>query len=183
MTAEELQAWLEENIDLIVVFMDYEPTIDSDEELAMTLGFWFDNDAWNSRGDSFTHLGIDGTGSQFAAWNRPGDEGPPPIVFFGSEGGAGVLVRSPVDWAMALAHAPGVDEYPDDGPAHLDPEVNWMLDDEQDEDMIEEARSALAQYREEIQNRLGSLSDLDTLTADLDDLNIEFAAWIAERAG
>lgn len=183
MTAEELQAWLEENIDLIVVFMDYEPTIDSDEELAMTLGFWFDNDAWNTRGDSFAHLGIDGMGSQFAAWTRPGDDGPPPIVYFGSEGGAGVLARTPLDWAMALAHAPGINEYSDEGPAELDPEANWMMDDEQDEDMIEEARSALATYRESVQSRFGSLSDLDSVTADLDELNAEFAAWIAERTG
>lgn len=181
MTAEELQAWLEENVDLIVAFMDYEPSIDSDDELAMTLGFWFDNDAWNTRGDNFAHLGIDGMGSQFAAWHRPGDEGPPPIVYFGSEGGAGVLVRTPLDWAMALAHAPGVDEHPDDGAARLDPEMNWMLDEDQDEDLIEEARGALSQYREQIQARLGALSDLDTLTADLDELNAEFLAWIEER--
>ncbi len=181
MTAEELQAWLEDNVDLIVAFMDYEPTIDSNEELAMTLGFWFDNDAWNTRGDSFVHLGIDGMGSQIAAWHRPGDDGPPPIVYFGSEGGAGVLVRTPLDWAMALAHAPGIDEYPDDGPACLDPEANWMLDDEQDDDLIEEARGALAQYREQVQSKFGSLSDLDTVTSDLDELNAEFTNWISER--
>lgn len=183
MTAEELQTWLEENIDLIMAFMDYEPTIDSEEELSMTLGFWFDNDTWNDRGDSFLHLGIDGTGSQFAAWVRPGDEGPPPIVFFGSEGGTGVLVRTPQDWAMALAHAPGVDEYPDEGPAQLDPDANWMLDEEADEDMVAEARSALARYREYVQEKFGGLSDLDTLTADLEELNEEFAAWIAQRGG
>lgn len=183
MTAEELQAWLEENIDLIVAFMDYEPTIDSDEELAMTLGFWFDNDAWNDRGDHFAHLGIDGMGSQFAAWQRPGDEGPPPIVYFGSEGGCGVLVRTPMDWVMALAHAPGIDEYPAEGQARLDTESNWMLDAEQDDEMVEEARTALAEYQGIVQERFGAINDLDSLTADLDEINAEFAAWIAARTG
>lgn len=183
MTAEDLQAWLEDQIDLIVAFMDYEPTIDSDDELAMTLGFWFDNENWNERGDHFIHLGIDGRGSQFAAWARPGDDGPPPIVYFGSEGGMGVLVREPLDWAMALAHAPGIDEHPADGAARLDPDANWMLDAEEDEDLVEEARSALARYQQLVQERLGSLSDLETVTADLDDLNAEFTAWVTDRMG
>jgi len=44
MTAEELQIWLEEHIDEIFSFMDYEPTIESEEELAGTLRYWFDRE-------------------------------------------------------------------------------------------------------------------------------------------
>jgi hypothetical protein len=75
MTAEELQAWLETHIYDIHAFMDYEPTIDSDDELMTTLGYWFRRDDWREAEYRFVHLGIDGMGSQFAAWIRPGAEG------------------------------------------------------------------------------------------------------------
>jgi len=58
-------------------------------------------------------------GSQFAAWMRPGGADAP-VVYFGSEGVRGVLARSPRDWALAIAHALWIDEYPgDDEPAAL----------------------------------------------------------------
>ncbi|QDG51127.1 hypothetical protein FIV42_10385 [Persicimonas caeni] len=183
MTVEELQQWLEEHIDKIFTFMDYEPTIDSEEEFATTMGYWFGDEGWTEAGYEFAHLGIDGMGSQFAAWIRPGAEGPPPVVYFGSEGGSGVLVRSPRDWAMVLAYAPGVDEYPTfTSPARLDPELNWMLEDD-DPDAAAEAERALEHYRAACVERFGDVPSFEELTSGLDELNEEFRGWIDDVVG
>ena len=53
-------------------------------------------DAWFRRADhsdeySFETIGVDGGGGHFAVWHRPNHEGPPPLVFFASDGGACVL--------------------------------------------------------------------------------------------
>lgn len=171
MTAEELQAWVDEHIDDIVCFMDYEPTIETDEDLAGTLRYWFDREDWND-GQRFVHLGIDGMGSQFAAWVRPGSN-ETPIVYFGSEGGRGVLVGSPRDWALALAYAPWIDEYPtDDGPAGLT-----------EGEVEDEAQEALESYRGALQARFGAVPSLEQLTSGLEDLNKEFLAWVESRLG
>lgn len=167
MSPEELRAWLSERIDEIVQFMDYEPTLESEEELATTLGYWFAGDAWKTAGYRFIHLGIDGTGSQIAAWIRP-DAAQIPVVLFGSEGGAGVLAASCEDWAKCVAHAPFIDEYPDDDAPRLS--ASEVEDDE--------GLAAQNAYKEAVQQRFGSLPPLEQLTADLDELDEEFVTWV-----
>jgi hypothetical protein len=108
MDLEALRTWLVEHVHDIAACMDYEPTLDTDEELARTLGHWFGSTRWAASGHRFVHLGIDGTGGQFAAWIRPNAPAPYPVVLFGSEGGRGVLASSPLRWAQILAHAPGI---------------------------------------------------------------------------
>ena len=175
MTVEELQSWLEDHIDQIFSFMDYEPTIESDEDLADTLRYWFDREDWND-GQKFVHLGIDGMGSQIAAWLRPAPQSSP-VVYFGSEGGRGVLVRSTKDWAQMLAYAPYIDEYPgDDEPACL-------VEREDDDDLDDEAQEALADYRAAVTAKFGGLSDFSTLTSGLEELNDQFTTWVESRLG
>jgi len=177
MTPMELQDWLTEHIDRIVAFVDYEPTIESEEELAETFGYWFGSGRWAEAGHRFVHLGIDGTGGQFAVWLRKGAQAPHPVVLFGSEGGRGVLATTPARWAQILAHAPTIDDYEE--PASLSAEGNWMLDPgESDPDEVEEARGLLAEYRAAVEARFGPLPALDELTAGLAELNAEFIAWI-----
>ncbi len=178
MTPEELQEWLEAHIDEIFAFMDYEPTLNSEEEFVETMGYWFGRDDWNEPGYRFVHLGIDGMGSEFVAWIRPGVDGPAPVVYFGSEGGRGVLARSPKDWAMVLAHAPGIIEYAfGDDPAQLDVTSNWMLEDD-DPEFAETARQKLASYRDAVIERFGELPDFEALANGLDELNAEFCGWV-----
>ena len=55
-------------------------------------------------------LGIRRTGSQIAVWVRAQDD-KRPVVFFGSEGGLGVLTATPQAFALALAHAPYFDGF------------------------------------------------------------------------
>ena len=182
MTHRELQAWLETHTADIVCFMDYEPSIETDEELATTLGYWFDSEMWSDSGYTFTHLGIDGMGSQFAAWHRPGAEQEPPIVYFGSEGGRGVLVRSPEDWVQIIAHAPTIDEYPsDDGPAILTRESFFLSSEDPQE--AEEARTALARYSAAVTAVYGEVPPLSELTSGLDSLNQDFLEWVQTCVG
>lgn len=182
MTNEELQKWLDEQFDEIFRFMEYEPSIDSEEQLATTLGYWFGNDEWKEGGHRFLHLGIDGAGGQFAIWLRPGFQDPHPVVYLGSEGGAGVVASSPENWALSIAHAPGLNEYPTaGGPATLEPELNYLLDEEGEEG--EEAKEALARYRTAAEERFGAIPELSKLTGDLDELNQQFAAWMAKALG
>lgn len=177
MDAKELQDWVQEHVDSIATFMDYEATVDDEEEFYDTLRYWFDNESWND-GQTFVHLGIDGTGSQFAVWIRPDAEPPHPVVFFGSEGSAGVLAASPEDFAMALAHGPGIDEYGSDYASFV--EENYMLTDDEPE-FIEEAEAALAEYREAVVDRLKSYGALDEITSGLEGLNEEFDEWVQSR--
>ena len=74
-TNESAQAWVQHYVQTICAFMDYEPTVSTDEELEATLrDHWFRDPAWNSPGYRFHSLGCDGTGGQFALWVRPGGE-------------------------------------------------------------------------------------------------------------
>lgn len=168
MSPDELRAWLTEHIGEIFKFMDYEPTLHSEEELATTLGYWFAGDAWKAAGYRFVHLGIDGSGSQIAAWIRPNAE-QIPVVLFGSEGGAGVLAASCEDWAKCIAYAPYIEEYPDDEDERL-----WIPEDEGDAD----AKAAQASYTKAVLQRFGELPPLDDLTANLDALDEEFVTWV-----
>ena len=182
MTPEELQEWLDNYLIEISMFMDYEPSIKTEESLRLTLEHWFADDAWKEGGHRFVHLGIDGRGSQFALWIRPGSEDEePPVVYFGSEGGGGVIAASPKDWALAVAHAPGIDEYPSGGgQSVLDPDGNWKIADD-DPGFAAEREENLAHletYRSAVEERFGAIPDLDELTDGLDELRSEFAALV-----
>jgi alkanesulfonate monooxygenase SsuD/methylene tetrahydromethanopterin reductase-like flavin-dependent oxidoreductase (luciferase family) len=175
MEAQDLQRWLEDHVQEIFQFMDYEATIESDEQLAVTLGYWLGDENWREQTDHrFVHLGIDGTGSQVAAWMRPEEDGPPPIVFFGSEGGVGVLTATPLNWALLIAHAPWLNEYPSDG----GPARAVALDDVDDD-----GAEALADYRDAVTERFGELPSFDDLTSDIDDLNEAFEQWVSDIVG
>ncbi len=179
MTPEELGKWLSENLDEIYTFMDYEATIDSEKELAVTLGHWLGSDFWATTKHRFIHLGIDGAGSQFAAWIRPG-ETQIPVVFFGSEGGAGALATSCKNWAKTIAYAPAIEEYTEPGHRRLDPGQNWKIDgDEVGQDQADEAKAAQATYRAAVEKRLGKMPSLHQLMTDLDKVDAEFVQWVA----
>lgn len=175
MNPEQLQAWVQTHIDDLFRFMDYEPTVD-DEELVDTLGSWLDNDGWASD-DRFVHLGIDGTGSQVAVWVRAQDE-QRPVVFFGSEGGLGVLTATPEAFALALAHAPYFEAFEE--PARLEGQDDPLAD--KDDEEREEVRAALERYRAAVRKDLGEAPALSELTAGLDELNRELREWVKARS-
>ena len=64
MTLDELITWLDERLELVFRFTDYEVTRDSAEELAETIGtYWFRApNSWNRPGYQYVHLGHDGCG-------------------------------------------------------------------------------------------------------------------------
>ena len=185
MTGEELQRWLEEQGDTIASFMDYDPTIQTEEELEQTLQSWFDSERWDAGGHRFLHLGSDNTGGEFALWLRPDEPlEPPPVVYFGSEGGSGVLVASPQSWALALAYAPGVEELAgQDDPAYIDVELGWMADPEEDPEWFEEAQGALQEYRAAAEERFDDIPSFASLTQGIEDLNADFLTWTTQRLG
>lgn len=184
MDPKALQAWLEAHLDDIFSFMDYEATLDSPQEFSSTMAAWFNNPGWDDGAARFDHLGIDGTGSQLAAWTFDPDQ-PPCVVFFGSEGGRGVLTSTLEGWAHAIAHAPAIDEYPsfeDDLPACLSEEGNWRMEDE-DEESQELAREALTRYSGAVIDAFGQLSSLKEAIGDVAALNARFEAWVVSRVG
>lgn len=199
MTPTDLQHWLTTHIDQIVRFLDYEPTIDTDEELADTLDAWLGGADWRGSGHRFVHLGIDGMGGQFAAWVRPedagdeknGESGEPPVVLFGSEGGRGVVARSPEAWAQIVAWAPFVDEYggdpgfgAEDGeatPIPLEAESSWLLKDPMSPEEGEAAREALEEYRAALEERFGEMRPLEELAAGREALDAEFRTWVEKN--
>jgi hypothetical protein len=181
LTVAELTALLEADVAGVMAFMDYEPTIESEEELASTLDAWTGSKKWRQTGHRFEHLGIDGTGGQFAAWHRPGAEGPPPVVLFDSEGGRGVLASSPARWAQVVAHAPAITFAQEPVRAvKREGELGQHRDDPESE---EEARAALEAYRAAVEKKLGKLPPLKELTGDLEKLNKEFLAWVQAAVG
>ncbi len=171
-----LRTFLEEHAHTIFAFMDYEPTLESEQALARTLGFWFRDDGWAATGHRFVHLGIDGTGGQIAAWIRPGAEPPYPIVLFGSEGGRGVLAATPADWVRVIAHAPFIDDYVHPATATT---YSAMLDEnEHSPEQVARAQHHLDIYRDAVEDLLGALPPLEQLIDGLDELNREFSAWM-----
>jgi len=180
MTVQELVAWLEAHEE-IYSFMDYETTIETEKELADTLGYWFGSKRWASDGDRFIHLGIDGTGSQFAMWLRPGHtEGP--VVFLGSEGGTGALASNCENWAKIIAHAPFIDENADDGERIVSADGNYKLDFENlTSEEVLESKEALQTYQTAILEHFGTLPELDELTSGLEEIHAEFQAWVESK--
>jgi hypothetical protein len=174
----ELRTWLQEHVHEITAFMDYQPTtLSSDRDFAHTLReHWFQTRRWNRPRYRFVHLGHDGLGGEVAAWVRPGSKEPPPIVFFGSEWGHGVLALTPKAWAQALAYAPSIVEC--GAPSRLDAEGNWYFDDDVP-DFAAKATTAVETYREAVISHFGELPSLEALADGLEPLNEEFLAWIA----
>ena len=180
MSSEQLQQWLREHADDISAFMDFEIAMSDESDLHETLELrWFRDRDWNPAGYRFVLLGQDGTGGRVALWPVAGRSWTP-IVFFGSEGGSGVLAPSPSDFAQALAHAPWIEEYPDEElqePARLSSEGNWILtSDEPDE--AEEAAKALARYRVATEARFGPLPPFERLVDVPAAIQREFRDWV-----
>jgi|GEM_PF-3239550 len=187
MDLTDLIPWLDTHAANLFLFVDYEVSRASNQELAETLGrSWFCKpETWNESGYSFVSLGHDGSGGLVAAWIRSGDQSPPPIVFFGSEGGYGVLALNPERFAQALAHGPSIDEHPTSAehvPSQLSPD-NWMLDPTDADADIPQASAAQAHYQTAVVNRFGLIPELDELIADLEPLNDEFCGWVESVAG
>jgi len=167
---EDARAWLSEHAAAIRAFTDYDPAPCSDRSLRDDLRHhWFRAAEWNAPGYRFRSLGGTGTGGLLALWVRPGADGPHPVVFFGSEGGYGVLVATSERWLQALAHGPMIREHA--SPARLVRD-NWMLDEPG-----EAATEALAAYRSAVVERRGQLPALEVLTGELDALQQEFCGW------
>ncbi len=187
MTPDDLQAWLRANTDHIFGFTDYEVALGSVEDLHGMLGDWFRDETWNTPGYRFVPLGQDGTGGAVALWFRPGVEGPPPVVFFGSEGGCGVLAASPENWAKVLAHGPRIVEYadPDTATSALSREANWVLASDAEPERRDRARAHLEAYRRAVLERFGSLESFDHLAAVSAADQHELRTWVegvVERA-
>ncbi len=177
MNVEQLRSWLEEQCDLIFGAMDYEPSLYDEDDLADTLNYWFNTPNWREGGHRFIHLGIDGTGSQIAAWVRPGHEpdDATPVVFFGSEGDCTVLAANPLDWAFTIAYAPGFWEPFD--------EMDGLQEEEEDdyyEDVGDEERPSrrLARYREVVSNAHGEVPSFADLRGRASVFQEEFTTWI-----
>lgn len=182
MSPKELAQWLSQNADRIDAFMDYEIVIESEEELAATLEFWFEHSRWVATNHRFIPLGVDGTGSQFAAWIRPGNT-QIPVVFFGSEGGAGVVAASCDLWAQTIAFAPAIDEYPEPGDARLSVEMNWKFDNDLvGDELADHAYAMQSAYRVEVEERFGKLTSLEELMSGLEDIEAEFEQWLVSAA-
>ena len=179
LTPADLRQWLTDHIDEIYAFMraDYEPTLASEDDLTTILGtYGFRDEHWNRPGYRFVHLGHDACGGEVAAWIRPGHEhSEPPVVFFGSEGGHGVLAATLTRWALLLAHAPEIHEYP--VPSVVGPVTDSSQKDDP-ETLAAEAK-ALAAYRQAALGRFGQIPEMDVLTSDVDALNAEFTAWVS----
>lgn len=109
-------------------------------------------------------------------------------MFFGSEGGRGVLTATPERFAQALAHGVMFEEYPGFGsdgepdPPSVLTKENWMLTADDPEEAAE-AQEALAHYREDAGARFGAIPPLGQLTAGLEDLNAEFIGWMERVLG
>ena len=181
MNAEEIQDWLLEHARDISAFTDYEIEFNAEASLRLILErHWFRDPEWNEPGYAFISLGHDGSGGEVAVWLRPRETDATPVVFFGSEGGAGVLTTSPLALAQALAYGPLVHEYEKgnlDAPSRLSLEDNWCLSDGGPE-QVEVARNALARYRLATEERLGPLPPFESLIAIPPAMQAELRNWV-----
>ena len=150
LNAQQLQGWLLEHADDISQFTDYEIAFSAEDVLRTNLGLrWFRDQGWNEPGYRFVSLGQDGTGGEVALWFSPRRPNDAPVVFFGSEGGAGVLTASPLAFAKALVYGPMLQEYEKgdlDAPSRLSLQDNWFLSGN-DPTEVAAATDALARYR------------------------------------
>lgn len=168
MSPEEAQKFLSSQVANIVGFMDYEVTISSKEEFYKTLYYSLGSHRWQESGCEFVHLGHSGSGSDFAVWIRPNDE-LRPVVFFGSEGGNGVLASSVERFVKALYYGP--DAWED----HKKPSRLMLLDDRN-----EDEKHALEQYRAALGEVFSEIEPFETLVSGVAELNSEFAIWCTQ---
>ena len=177
MDIKEIRAWLKEHAGDIFSITEFES---NNEELDRSTWFeqWLGGRDYNDEGYRFTSIGQDGTGGQFAIWTRLRAVEPHPLVFFGSEGGHGVIAKSARDWLLMIAHGVGVDEYgPDNGPTAVGPKLNYYFAPDYDD--LEAAQGALSRYRKATVARFGDLPSFDELAAGRDELNAELRRWVA----
>lgn len=181
MNVQQLRNWLLQRADEIRRFTDLEIVFEPEDELLANLGTsWFSDVGWNVPGYRFTSLGQDGTGGMIAAWSAPQRPEREPVVFFGSEGGSGVLADSPLRFAQALAYAPLQLEYESGdlgAPSRLAREDNWFLRGD-DREAGFEAREALSRYRRAIEEQFGPLPPFETLVTVSAALQAEFREWV-----
>lgn len=151
-------------------------------------------DAWFRRTDhsteyTFETIGVDGAGGHFATWHRPDEQGPLPLVFFTSDGGACILCESVWDWPLIMAHGVGPYEYDvykdlnDVSPAEVDPNANEYLGNQRyvgrnGTDPDPYVQKAYERYRDGVEKKHGELPPLNELLSGRDELRREFAAWI-----
>ena len=183
MTPESLRSWLLQHADLIDAFTDFRPHDTDESVLRDVLEFaWFRDPQWNEPGYCFLPLGADGTGGEAAVWLPQHNRTSAPVVFFGSEGGSGILAPSPGAFAQALAHGPIIEEYHTgsfDLPSYLSPSGNWLLSTDAP-DQATQAREALASYRLATEHHFGELPSLDVLTAVPSALQEQFSGWVRQ---
>ena len=172
-------------INFFASFMPIEPNASETREFL---------DAWFRRTDhsnefTFETIGVDGAGGHFAVWHRPDQQGPPPLVFFSSDGGACVLCKSVWDWPLIMAHGIGPYEYDvykdesDDVPAEVDPNANEYLGNQPyvgriGTDPDPYVYKAYQRYRDAVEKEYGALPPLEELLAGRGELRKEFTAWI-----
>ena len=179
MTVDDLREWIETHTDDIFNILEFEP---DDETLdhGGYFQYWLGGPSFDDAGYKFESIGQDGSGGKFAVWSRPNTEEPSPLVFFGSEGGHGVVANDFRSWPLMIAHGVGVSEYGDDsGPTAVHPSLNEYFDPDYED--IAEAKAALERYRKAAIAEFGELPDFDTLAAGREQPNAELRAWIASN--
>lgn len=179
MNVEQLRHWLLQRADEIYRFTDLEIVFEPEQSLLTNLGtYWFRDAAWNEPGYRFTSLGQDGSGGMLAVWLAPQRPEREPVVFFGSEGGSGVLADSPLRFAQALAYAPLLLEYESGdcgAPSRLAREDNLQGEDRE---AGLEAGEALSRYRRAIEEQFGPLPPFERLVTVSGSLQSEFREWV-----
>lgn len=165
MSPEDAQNFLSSQVDNICGFMDYEVSIHSQESFYQTLFYGLGSHRWQESGCEFIHLGHSGSGSEFAIWLRPNDD-LRPVVFFGGEGGNGVLAASAENFVKALTYGPYAMEN------HRQPSRLCLIDDQ-----VEGGKEALSAYRHAVNDIYSDIEPFESLTAGLEVLNNEFAVF------
>lgn len=180
MDVDQLQQWLLEHAENISAFTEFEVQLGTESDLQTNLqDYWFRDPQWNEPGYRFIPLGQDGTGGEVAVWLAPLRPHASPVVFFGSEGGAGVVAASPLDFVRALAYGPAFLEYAGSltEPSCLSLSENWFLSDD-DAEQSGVANAALARYRVATQHRFGELPCFEALSNIPVSMQSEFRAWV-----
>ena len=161
---QDLLQLLEEMSDegLFTSPMDFEAMREDADSMADTLEDWFGYEDWNSTGDTFLQIGVDGAGSMFCLWFYPELAGDPPVVFIGSEGERGLVAEDLREFLVRL-----VAERVYDGEGWASPDgeevkVNWSA----------------------LQGRVGVLlgeADFESAYEPKPSIHPSFVSWLEER--
>lgn len=169
MNIEELRRWLDKHTDDLCEILDFEPddeVLDYDGYFKYWLG---DDKTFDDAGYEFEAVAQDGTGGKFVLWSSL-KFGTSPLVFFGSEGGHGVLTKDFQHLPLILAHGVFISEYGDgDGPTSV------QVDDDA------QSKQELVRYRAATVAEFGELPPLDSMIGGCDLLNEELRDWIARH--